>query len=61
MSFPGFTPPANVDPERAAGSRAESEAAAEHYRRTHSDEPKPRGRAGRLADRIRGALHRKRS
>lgn len=57
-----FVPPttSNTGIEITAGSRAESEAAAEHYQRTHGDVLTPRGRAGRLADRIRSALRRKR-
>lgn len=58
-----FIPPptANTAPELTAAKRAESEAAAEHYQRAHGDVLTPRGRVGRLADRIRSALRRERA
>ena len=54
-----FLPPGNTGFERAAGSRAESEAAARHYQRSHGDVLAPRGRLRRAADRILDALRRK--
>jgi len=56
-----FVPPSNTGFESAAGSRAESEAAARHYERTHGDVLTPRGRVRRLADRLRSALRRERA
>jgi hypothetical protein len=58
-----FIPPptSNTARELVDASRAESEVAAEHYQRTHGDLLTPHRRVGRLADRIRAALRRKRS
>jgi len=61
MSFGAPPPPSNTGFERAAGSRAESEAAARHYQRAHGDVLAPRSRMGRLTDRIRSALRRQRA
>lgn len=59
MSF--IPPPSNTGLEHANGTRAESEAAAAHYQRTHGDVLTPHGRIRRLADRILGVLRRGRA